>query len=104
VKLDVPADMPPLPAAVEVATYRIATEALTNVVRHSKATTARVRISVGDRLDVSITDNGPPNGRWSPGVGLIAMRERVAELGGAFEAGPSPTGGSVSASFPLVSR
>jgi two-component system, NarL family, sensor kinase len=104
VRLDVPAEMPPLPPAVEVATYRIATEALTNVVRHSRATKALVRVSVGDRLEVSVTDDGPPNGRWSPGVGLTAMRERVGELGGAFEAGPSPTGGLVSASFPLASR
>jgi len=102
VKLEVPAEIPPLPPAVEVATYRIATEALTNVVRHSKATKALVRVSVGDRLEVSITDDGPPNGRWSPGVGLTAMRERVAELGGVFEAGPSPTGGQVVASFPLT--
>lgn len=104
VKLDLPAEMPQLPPAVEVATYRVATEALTNVVRHSKATQALVRVSVGDRLEVSITDDGPPNGRWAPGVGLTAMRERVTELGGAFEAEPSPTGGSVSASFPLASR
>jgi two-component system, NarL family, sensor kinase len=104
VKLDLPAEMPLLPPAVEVATYRVATEALTNVVRHSKATRAVVRVFVGDRLEVSITDDGPPNGRWAAGVGLTAMRERVTELGGAFEAGPSPTGGSVSASFPLASR
>jgi two-component system, NarL family, sensor kinase len=102
VRLDVPTEMPQLPAAVEVATYRIAAEALTNVVRHSKATLAMVRISVGDRLEVSVTDDGPPNGRWSPGVGLTAMRERVTELGGAFEAGPTPTGGQVLASFPLT--
>jgi two-component system NarL family sensor kinase len=102
VKLEVPSEMPPLPAAVEVATYRVATEALTNVVRHSKATEALVRVSIGDRLEVSITDDGPPNGRWSPGVGLTAMRERVTELGGAFEAGPSPAGGQVVASFPLT--
>jgi two-component system, NarL family, sensor kinase len=101
VKLDVPGDMPPLPPAVEVATYRVATEALTNVVRHSKATEALVRVSVGDRLEVSVTDDGPPNGRWSPGVGLTAMRERVTELGGEFEAGPSATGGQVVASIPL---
>jgi two-component system NarL family sensor kinase len=102
VEVDVPAELPRLPAAVEVATYRIATEALTNVVRHSKATKATVQVSASDRLEVLITDNGPPNGRWSPGVGLTAMRERVAELGGAFRAGPTPTGGQVVASFPLT--
>ena len=102
VRLDVPAEVPQLPAAVEVATYRIATEALTNVVRHSQATTAWVRLSCGDWLDVSVTDNGTPNGAWAPGVGLRAMEERAAELGGTFEAGPGATGGRVAASFPLA--
>lgn len=101
VRLDVPEQVPALPAAIEVATYRIATEALTNVVRHSRATGAVVRLCYGERLDLSITDNGPPNGGWAPGVGLDAMRERAAELGGSFQAGPTPTGGQVVASFPL---
>jgi two-component system, NarL family, sensor kinase len=104
VELDVPAELPRLPAAVEVATYRITTEALTNIVRHSKATKALVRVSVSDHLEVSVTDDGPPNGRWAPGVGLTTMRERVTELGGAFEAGPSASGGFVFASIPLASR
>ena len=101
VRLDVPDQVPALPAAIEVATYRIATEALTNVVRHSRATGALVQLRCADRLEVSITDNGPPNGRWAPGVGLHAMRERAAELGGSFQAGPTPAGGQVVASFPL---
>lgn len=102
VRLEVPDQVPTLPAAIEVATYRIATEALTNVVRHSRATSALVRLRCGERLDLSITDDGPPNGAWSPGVGLHAMRERTAELGGSFEAGPTPDGGQVVASFPLA--
>jgi two-component system, NarL family, sensor kinase len=102
VRLDVPDEVPVLPAAIEVATYRIATEALTNVVRHSRATSAMVRLRYGERLDLSITDDGPPNGAWAPGVGLHAMRERTAELGGSFRAGPTPNGGQVVASFPLV--
>jgi two-component system, NarL family, sensor kinase len=102
VRLDVPDQVPALPAAVEVATYRIATEALTNVVRHSRATGALVQLRCAERLEVSITDNGPPNGGWAPGVGLHAMRERAAELGGSFQAGPTPTGGQVVASFPLT--
>ncbi len=101
VRLDVPEQVPPLPAAIEVATYRIATEALTNVVRHSRATGALVRLRCGERLELSITDDGPPNGAWAPGVGLDAMRERAAELGGSFKAGPTPTGGQVVAAFPL---
>ena len=101
VRLDVPEEVPTLPAAIEVATYRIATEALTNVVRHSQATGATVRLRCNERLELSITDDGPPNGSWPPGVGLDAMRERAAELGGSFQAGPTPTGGQVVASFPL---
>ena len=102
VRLDVQDQVPVLPAAIEVATYRIATEALTNVVRHSRATGALVQLRCAERLEVSITDNGPPNGRWAPGVGLHAMRERAAELGGSFQAGPTPAGGQVVASFPLT--
>jgi len=101
VQLDVPDEVPALPAAIEVATYRIATEALTNVVRHSRASGAVVRLRCQERLDLSIIDDGPPNGAWAPGVGLDAMRERAAELGGSFRAGPTPTGGQVLASFPL---
>jgi two-component system NarL family sensor kinase len=102
VTLHVPDQLPALPAAIEVATYRIATEALTNVVRHSKASSALVELNCTERLELSITDDGPPNGAWAPGVGLDAMRERAAELGGSFRAGPTPTGGQVVASFPLA--
>ena len=102
VRLDVPPEVPPLPAAVEVAAYRIATEALTNIARHSRADSAVVRLRYDDRFEVSISDDGPTSGPWSPGVGLQAMRQRAAELGGAFSAGPSPSGGQVSAWFPLT--
>ena len=50
VRLDVPPEVPPLPAAVEVAAYRIATEALTNIARHSRADSAVVRLRYDDRL------------------------------------------------------
>jgi signal transduction histidine kinase len=102
VEVSVADGLPALPAALEVAAYRIATEALTNVVRHSRATVAVLALRCGDRFEVEVTDDGPPNGAWTPGVGLQAMRERTAELGGLFEAGASDTGGRVCASFPLV--
>jgi signal transduction histidine kinase len=86
---------------LEVAAYRIATEALTNIVRHSHATNAVLALRCGEDLEIEVTDDGPPNGEWRAGVGLHAMRERAAELGGRFEAGPSPSGGVVRASFPL---
>jgi signal transduction histidine kinase len=55
-------------------------------------------------LEIEVTDDGPPNGAWRPGVGLHAMRERAAELGGTFNAGPTQAGGIVHASFPLKPR
>ena len=104
IRVDVPPDVPALPAAVEVAAYRIATEALTNIARHSRAASAVVRLTYGDGFEVSISDDGPASDPWPPGTGLQAMRERVAELGGAFHAGPSPAGGRVRATFPLAAR
>jgi signal transduction histidine kinase len=102
VRLDVPRQVPALPAAVEVAAYRIATEALTNVARHSHASRAVVRLCCSDRLEVSVTDDGPASGPWTPGVGLQVMRERVAELGGTLSVGSSATGGRVLARLPLA--
>ena len=93
--------LPVLPAALEVAAYRIATEALTNTVKHANATRAEVRLRCGQRLDLEIIDDGSARGPWRPGVGMQAMRERTDELGGRFVAGPSAEGGRVSVSFPL---
>ncbi|RZT07434.1 histidine kinase [Kribbella sp. VKM Ac-2569] len=93
--------LPTLPAALEVAAYRIATEALTNVVRHARATSAVLTLRCGSELEIEITDDGPPTDTWRPGVGLQAMQERAAELGGTFQAGPTPAGGQVQARFPL---
>ncbi|MBU2666350.1 hypothetical protein KOI35_22870 [Actinoplanes bogorensis] len=81
--IDVPADLPPLPAAVEVAAYRIAVEALTNAARHAPGTPVSVRLSLDSALEVSVSDDGAglPDG-YRAGVGLTSMRERAAELGG----------------------
>ncbi len=91
-----------LPAAIEVAAYRIATEALNNAVRHSGATTVRLRLRATDDLVVEVVDDGDPGDEWHAGVGITAMRERAAELGGACEVGPSPEGGAVRARLPLA--
>ena len=105
VRLDTPADLPPLPAAVEVAAYRIVTEAMTNAARHSGATTITVRLALpaGDSLSIEVSDDGAgPGSSWQAGFGLISMRERAAELGGWCEAGPGPDGGGrVTAALPL---
>jgi signal transduction histidine kinase len=93
---------PPLPAAVEVAAYRIATEAMTNVVRHSGGRHAvlSLRTDAG-ALRLCLTDDGSPDGPWSPGVGLNSIAERAAEVGGRAEAGPTPEGGRVYAVLPM---
>ena len=81
--LDVPDRLPPLPAAVEVAAYRIALEALTNVARHAGASACTLRLSVNGALELEVRDDGrglPES--YRRGVGLESMRERAAELGG----------------------
>ncbi|MFD7877741.1 sensor histidine kinase [Streptomyces sp. NPDC059766] len=95
-------ELPDLPAAVEVAAYRTAVEAITNAVRHSDGRQCRVRLNASAReLVLQVGDDGASAGPWLPGVGVTAMRERAAELGGSCQAGPSPDGGTVTAWFPL---
>ena len=81
---EAPTPLPELPAAVEVAAYRIVTEALTNVVRHSSASAAVVTLAVeAGVLQISVHDDGINLGAgWQAGVGLTSIRERAAELGG----------------------
>ena len=101
VRVSAPEAFPDLPAAVEVAAYRIVTEALTNVARHSTSASASVRLEPAeDGLHLEVTDLGS-SGAWRPGVGLASMRERAAELGGTLEAGPGPAGGRVAALLPM---
>ena len=66
-----------LPAAAEVAAYRIATEALTNVARHAHASRAEVDVTLNGRLAVTVTDNGRGSDPWRPGVGLTSMTSRA---------------------------
>jgi signal transduction histidine kinase len=89
VSVGAPDRLPLLPAAVEVAIYRIVQEALTNVVRHAQARTCAVELSLvelslTEHLEIVIRDDGVgmPQER-ATGVGLLSMRERAAELGGA---------------------
>ena len=85
-----------------MAAYRIATEALVNIARHAVATSAVIEVRCNGSLDLVVTDDGASHAAWSPGVGLESMRERAAEVGGIFEAGPSRRGGRVSVSIPVV--
>ena len=84
VTVSVPDDLPRIPAAVEVAAYRVAQEALTNAVRHSGATRTDVVLTVGsDGIRVEVSDNGTGDvGPRPGGIGLTTMHERAAEIGG----------------------
>lgn len=92
-------------AAIEVTLYRVAIEALTNVVRHADARHCAVRLEFGDRAELEVIDDGrglPAD--WRAGTGVSSMRDRVAELGGTVEISSSgATGTRVLASLPLVS-
>jgi len=101
-----PETLPPLPAAVEVACYRIAQEAMTNVARHAQASSCCVSLSVNEAtgvFELEVTDDGVgmPEDRRA-GVGMTSMRERAEELGGALTIEPIPEGGTrVLAHLPL---
>lgn len=110
IDFEVAADLPPLPAAVEVAAYRIINEAITNVIRHAGAGNCMVRMwheecglqsgklihnpkypkgtssEMQNCLFFEISDDGLGHlSGYSPGVGHASMRERTLELGGIFE-------------------
>ncbi|MEO3814215.1 sensor histidine kinase [Sphaerisporangium sp. B11E5] len=93
-----------LPAAVEVAAYRIVSEALANVVKHAGAARCDIRLGVRDgRLEVAVRDDGAGIGPdVAAGVGMLSIRERAAELGGDCQVSCPPGGGTlVTARLPL---
>ena len=89
----------PLPAAVDLAAYRIVQESLTNAIRHAGPATAAVSLGYHhDELRIDVTDTGrsQPTGAaagHNGGHGLAGMRERAATVGGTVETGPGPGGG-----------
>ncbi|WP_051476973.1 histidine kinase [Arthrobacter sp. Br18] len=102
VHLDTPGFLPELPAAVEVAAFRIAVEAVTNALRHSAAELCVVTIRAAEMLTIEITDDGPPAiAPWRHGIGLRSVLERAEELGGTAVAGPPRPGDGYSRSFPF---
>jgi signal transduction histidine kinase len=112
VDLVVEGEARPLPPAIDAAAFRIVQESLTNVIRHAGPARATVAVRHGDDgLEIEVTDDGrgapsDPAGAagaiGATGHGLAGMRERVALLGGAFDAGSRPDGGyRVRARLPL---
>jgi len=83
VRVHTPSVIPPLPAAVEVAAFRVAQEAMTNAVRHSGGAACLVSLHSNGVLTVDVLDDGVGiSAEAKPGVGLASMRERAMELGG----------------------
>ncbi|NGO78086.1 sensor histidine kinase [Streptomyces sp. YC504] len=92
-----------LPPELELSAYRIAQEAVTNVVRHAGVDDCEVTVDFGaEALTVTVTDEGRGAKLGGDGYGLVGMRERVTLLHGSFEAGPRPGGGfRVTARLPV---
>ena len=105
--LTVTGDPVRLPAAVDLAAYRIIQESLTNTIRHAGPATAAVSLGyAGDEVRIDVTDTGrgrPAIAGNDGGHGLAGMRERATAVGGTVEAGPGPAGGfRVAARLPLA--
>ncbi|WP_186445574.1 histidine kinase [Paenibacillus cremeus] len=103
IRLHEPPQLPELPAAVEVAAYRIVTESLVNVIKHSQATECIVKLQLSPlkQLIVEVTDNGTgfrsaytPGLPGKGGIGLQSLKERAAELGGQCSIEPAEQGGT----------
>jgi signal transduction histidine kinase len=104
IHLALPTESDPLPAAVEVAVYRIVTEAVTNVVRHANAASCWLTMVTGATVEIDVIDDGVGiSALASEGIGLTAMRERASELGGAVRFLPNtPRGTHVHVQLPAA--
>jgi signal transduction histidine kinase len=93
-----------IPAAVETAAYYVVAEALTNVAKHSNATSASVRVAWDGSLMITVADNGFGGVDESRGTGVLGMRRRVAALDGTLTVDSPPGGPTViSVEIPCVS-
>jgi PAS domain S-box-containing protein len=112
VDLEVPTTFERLPQDVESTLFRVVQEALTNIHRHARSATARIRLGAeGDRLALEITDRGRgmpadvlssvTSGSGAPGVGLAGMRERLQQLGGALQIESNDRGTMLRATVPI---
>jgi signal transduction histidine kinase len=103
IRVDSDPVLPSLSAATEVAAYRIAVEAVTNSVRHAGARSCHVQVAANGALRLEVVDDGSGIADGTPpGVGLSAMRERAAEVGGICTVAPADGSGTrVLAVLPL---
>ena len=87
--------LPELPDEAELVVYRVAQEALTNVVRHARAATARLSFTkVGDQVILEVTDDGCGCRDLVPGAGITGMRERALLIGATLEVASAPGRGT----------
>ena len=102
-ELDLPTTQLPLPAGVEVAAYRVAQEAITNVVRHAAAQTCRISARLSEcELVLEVCDDGRGGAGPSGGIGLRSMRERATEIGGEVRVDSPGCGTTVTLTLPLA--
>lgn len=95
IRVVAPADLGPLPAATEVAAFRIVTEAVTNAARHANATTCTIEVRGSDVLEVEVRDDGRGfRSTGAAGVGLGSMQARAEELGGVVRVASTPGSGT----------
>ena len=96
IDLAITGEVKPLPPGLELSVYRIVQEALTNVLKHARASRARVRVDYGpDAVTIDVIDDGTARtASGAPaGHGLVGMRQRVRVFGGTTTACPAPGGG-----------
>ena len=114
-RLEISPDLPRLSEAIEIALFRVLQESLTNVHRHSRASSAEISVETdAEQITIEIHDSGRGvpvhvlhqlNGEGlNLGVGLAGMRERIHELGGRFSVNSNNNGTTVRASVPLDAR
>ena len=102
VTLELPEQRAELPAAVEVAAYRVTQEALTNVVRHARATRCHVSGSLTpDALVIEVVDDGCGGAGAGQGLGIPGMHHRAAEIGGSVDVSTKARGTSVVLRLPV---
>jgi signal transduction histidine kinase len=95
--------LPALPAAVEVAAFRIGSEALTNVARHAHATRCDIRLGIRDgSFEMEIRDDGSGGATPGKGTGLASIRDRATELGGIVTIDSHQTGTTLRVRIPLT--
>jgi signal transduction histidine kinase len=103
VEVRIDGELDDLPVGLDLSAYRIVQEALTNTLKHARASGAEVRITrTPDAVDLEVLDDGVGSTANGDGHGLIGIRERASLVGGEVEAGPRPGGGfRVHARLPL---